>query len=163
MPATRVYIGLGSNLNDPILQIHTALQSLANVRDSSLLAHSSLYRNPPLGRLRQPDYVNAVATLDTHLSALALLDALQGIEQASGRVRTAEHWGPRTLDLDMLLYGEEVIQHPRLCVPHPGLSQRNFVLYPLGEIAPDLMIPGYGQLRDLLNQCTAEGLERIAP
>ncbi len=163
MPVTRVYIGLGSNLNDPILQIHTALQSLASVRDSSLLRHSSLYCNPPMGQLLQPNYVNAVAALDTHLSALALLDELQRLEQASGRVRTAERWGPRTLDLDLLLYGEEVIHHPRLRVPHPGLSQRNFVLYPLEEIAPDLMIPGHGQLHDLLNQCTAEGLERIAP
>jgi 2-amino-4-hydroxy-6-hydroxymethyldihydropteridine diphosphokinase len=162
MPATRVYIGLGSNLNDPITQIHTALQLLANLRDSLLLTHSSLYRNPAMGSLRQPAYVNAVAALDTQLPALTLLDELHGIEQMRGRLRTDERWGPRTLDLDILLYGEEVIQHPRLQVPHPGLSQRNFVLYPLQEIAPDVMIPGHGPLTILLDQCAAKGLERIA-
>lgn len=161
MPATRVYIGLGSNLHDPVLQIRTGLQLLAEVQASSLLAHSSLYRNPPMGRLRQADYVNAVAVLDTELSAFALLDELQRIEHARGRVRTAEQWGPRSLDLDLLLYGDEVIDHPRLQVPHPGLSQRNFVLYPLQELASDLMIPGRGPLNILLAHCSADGLERI--
>ena len=161
MPVTRVYIGLGSNLNDPIRQVQAALQLLTSMRDSSLLRNSSLYRSPPLGQLAQPNYVNAVAALDTRLSALTLLDELQGIEQISGRVRTGEHWGPRTLDLDLLLYGAEVIDHPRLCVPHPGLSQRNFVLYPLQEIAPDLIVPGHGQLITLLDHCCADGLERI--
>jgi 2-amino-4-hydroxy-6-hydroxymethyldihydropteridine diphosphokinase len=113
-----------------------------------------------MGPQDQPEYINAVASLETNLQAEALLDALQAIEQAQGRVRD-ERWGPRTLDLDILLYGDEVIDSDRLTIPHPGLSEREFVLYPLYELAPDLMIPGLGSLASLYQHCDANGIERL--
>jgi len=109
----------------------------------------------------QPAYINAVARLETQLSVTALLDALQAIEAQHGRVRSGERWGPRTLDLDILLYGDAQIDTPRLRVPHPGLAERNFVLQPLAEIAPMLEIPGLGALRDLVMRCVVAGLERL--
>jgi 2-amino-4-hydroxy-6-hydroxymethyldihydropteridine diphosphokinase len=114
-----------------------------------------------MGPSDQPDYVNAVMALDTELEPLALLDHLQAIENVEGRVRLGERWGPRTLDLDLLLYGDDVIQHERLTVPHPGLHQREFVLYPLFEIAPELTIPGRGALRDWVAVCPRRGLEAM--
>lgn len=155
------YVGIGSNLNDPVAQVRQALQALATLPDTQLLGQSSLYHSAPMGPSGQPDYINAVASIETRLSAEALLDALQAIEHAQGRVRTGERWGPRTLDLDLLLYGEEIINTPRLTVPHPGLQQRNFVLYPLQEVAPQLVIPGLGKLAVLVAVCSADGLERI--
>lgn len=146
------YIGLGSNLADPQAQLQRALSELAVLPQSRLLAQSSLYRSPPMGPQDQPDYLNAVAAVDTALSPLALLDELQALELAHQRVR-GEHWGPRTLDLDLLLYGEQRIDLPTLKVPHPGLYTRNFVLYPLAEIAPELVIPGFGALGELLARC----------
>lgn len=159
--AVRAYIGLGSNLEQPQQQVRQALQALARIPQSQLVAHSRLYRSVPLGPADQPDYVNAVAALDTELSAESLLDALQAIEQAQGRVRGAERWGPRTLDLDLLLYGNAVIDSARLTVPHPGLSERNFVLYPLFELAPDLVLPDGHKLRELLAHCPDAGLEAL--
>lgn len=158
---TRVYIGIGSNLQHPIHQVLQALSALAVLPDCQLIAQSRLYRSAPMGPQEQPDYINAVAALDTTLSALELLQALQTIEQAQGRVRDGKRWGPRTLDLDILLFGEESVNRPELLVPHPGLYDRNFVLYPLYEIAPDLVIPGRGALTDLLARCPAYGLEPI--
>ncbi len=154
-----VYIGLGSNLADPIAQVRQALTALAGLPATRLLAASPLYRSRPMGPADQPDFINAVAALDTALAPLDLLDALQDIEQAQGRVRDAVRWGPRTLDLDLLLYAEQCLELPRLRVPHPGLPARNFVLYPLHDIAPELMIPGHGALRQLLAQCPREGLD----
>lgn len=152
-------VGLGSNLDDPIAQIRRACAALANLPESRLLATSSLYRTPPMGPPDQPDYVNAAALLETRLAPLALLDALQAIEAAQGRVR-AERWGPRTLDLDLLLYGEARIETPRLTVPHPGLPERDFVLVPLREVAgDDLPVPGHGRLGDLIP--AGATLERI--
>jgi 2-amino-4-hydroxy-6-hydroxymethyldihydropteridine diphosphokinase len=124
------YIGLGSNLQQPIQQVKQALLHLAELPQTHLLNASPLYRSAPLGPADQPDYINAVAALATRLSPLALLDALQTIERQQGRVREGERWGPRTLDLDLLLYAEQKIQNDRLRVPHPGLGERNFVLYP---------------------------------
>lgn len=158
--AVQAYVGLGSNLEQPEEQLLRALDELSRLPGTRLSASSGLYRNPPMGPVPQPDYVNAVAALETGLSPLELLDGLQAIEQAHGRVRI-ERWGPRTLDLDLLLYAERVIDEPRLQVPHPGLHERPFVLYPLAEIAPGLIIPGRGSLAEWLAQCPSSGLARI--
>ena len=160
-PRARVYVGLGSNLDQPLRQIHRAFDALACLPNSELSAASSCYRSRPMGDLPQPDYVNAVAALDTALSPLALLDELQAIEARHGRVRTAERWAARSIDLDLLLYGEYCIRSARLELPHPGLCEREFVLYPLQEIAPELSIPGHGNLRDCLSRCPPRGLQRL--
>ena len=140
------YIGLGSNLDNPIQQIQTAFNELAALPTICMVAQSGLYRSPPLGPVDQPDYINAVACIRVALSAESLLEALQGLEQAHHRQRTC-HWGPRTLDLDLLLFGDQVIRSKRLTVPHPQLTRRRFVLQPLIEIAPDLVIAGLGAVR----------------
>lgn len=158
--AEDVWIGLGSNLADPVAQLRRAFEALAAIPHTRLVARSALYRNPPMGPQDQPDYVNAVAQLATGLEPLALLDALQAIENAHGR-RRERRWGPRTLDLDLLLWGERVIDHPRLTVPHPGLPERPFVLYPLAEIAPELHIPGHGPLTRLLARVDGGGPEPV--
>lgn len=154
------WIGLGSNLNDPARQVNTALAELDRLPQSRLLACSGLYRSAPMGPQDQPDYINAVAGLVTALQASALLDALQAIEQAHRRVR-GEHWGPRTLDLDILLYGADRIDTPALKVPHPGMADRNFVLLPLAEVVPQLMVPGLGDIEALCHAVGDSGLERI--
>ena len=161
MHETPVYIGVGSNLDNPRAQIDSALQALASLPETQLRHCSSLYRSSPMGPQDQADYLNAVALLVTGLAPESLLDALQAIEQAQGRVRT-RHWGPRTLDLDILLYGDEVIDNGRLSVPHPGIAARNFVLYPLAEIDNGLNIPGLGNVQELMEQCSARGIERLA-
>ena len=148
-----VYIGLGSNLENPQHQVTQAIDAIKSLAGCRCVAVSSLYRSKPMGPQDQPDYVNAVMALETSLSALALLDELQAIEQQQGRVRGKEQWGPRTLDLDLLLCGQQIIDLPRLKIPHPGLHERSFVLYPLYEIAQDLQIPGHGALVDLLQRC----------
>jgi len=156
-----VYVGLGSNLDNPKQQLLRAFNELGELPHTELVARSSLYRSHPLGPADQPDYINAVACLRTSLEPLELLDALQAIEQAHRRVRV-QHWGPRTLDLDILLYGERQIDQPRLQVPHPHMFERSFVLQPLSEIAADLRVAGHGPLSDLLAACEQLGLERIA-
>ncbi|MCC7412549.1 MAG: 2-amino-4-hydroxy-6-hydroxymethyldihydropteridine diphosphokinase [Gammaproteobacteria bacterium] len=156
----RAYIGLGSNLDDPVAQVRRGAQALARLPDSALVAVSSLYRTPPMGPADQPDFINAVATVDTGLAPEALLDALQAIELAQGRRRT-RHWGERTLDLDILLYGDRVIASPRLRVPHPGIARRAFVLAPLAELAPDLCIPAHGGVAALLAAHAGEPLTRL--
>ncbi len=157
----RVYIGLGSNLAEPQAQLRDAFDALAQLPDSRLAATSALYASDPLGPPDQPRYVNAVAALDTRLTPLQLLDALQAIEQRQGRQRKAERWGPRTLDLDILLFGERLIDEPRLVVPHYHLHARAFVLYPLAELAPDLQLPDGRMLPMLLAVCPFAGLERL--
>ncbi len=157
-----VYIGLGSNLAEPLAQLHEALQALTQLPHSKLLAVSSFYLSDPLGPSDQPRYVNAVAQLECALEPLLLLDALQHIEQQQGRVRKAERWGPRTLDLDILLFGQRLIDQARLQVPHYHLHARAFVLYPLAEIAGSLSLPDGRQLDDLLLACPFSGLERLA-
>ena len=158
--AVRAWIGLGSNLGDPVHQLNDALAALETFPSTRLLRVSSFYRSRPMGPQDQPDFVNAVAELDTALPALQLLDALQAVEQAQGRVR-GQHWGPRTLDLDLLLYGNERISLPRLEVPHPGLPERAFVLYPLAELDPDLDIPGVGSIDALCRRQSPSGLQRM--
>jgi 2-amino-4-hydroxy-6-hydroxymethyldihydropteridine diphosphokinase len=157
----RAYIGLGSNLADPKAQLAKAVEALRTLPQSRLTALSRLYRSRPMGPADQPDYINAVAMLDTCLEAEDLLDALQAIETAQGRIRGPQRWGPRTLDLDLLLYGAEVIVSERLQVPHPGLVERNFVLYPLADIAPELVLPDGRSLRQLLAACSIDGLEVV--
>jgi len=154
----RVYIGLGANLAEPILQLQHAVTALAQLADSRLVAVSSFYGSKPMGPQDQPDYVNAVAAVDTTLAAETLLDALQRIELEQGRQRKDERWGPRTLDLDILLYGDEILATSRLTVPHYGLHQREFVIYPLLELAPLLHIPGIGALAKIALQVPRNGL-----
>jgi len=154
------YIGLGSNLDDPQAQIKTAIKDIASMTQTDLLQSSSLYKSPPMGPQDQPDYINAVVCVETLLSAHELLDSLQTIEQQHGRIRK-RHWGERTLDLDILLFADKVIADERLTVPHPGLAERAFVVYPLAEIAPDLIISGLGELKQILAKCPLEGLQKV--
>ena len=159
----RVYIGLGSNLAEPRRQLDAALAAIAALPGCQLIATSSFYASDPLGPADQPRYVNAVAALDTTLEPLQLLDALQRIELEQGRVRKAERWGPRTLDLDILLFGDRLLSEERLSVPHYHMHARAFVLYPLAEIAPaDLQLADGRSLADLLAACPYMGLERLA-
>ncbi|NIR59411.1 MAG: 2-amino-4-hydroxy-6-hydroxymethyldihydropteridine diphosphokinase [Gammaproteobacteria bacterium] len=157
----RVYVGLGSNLDDPVAQLRRAREALERLPATGLAARSALYRNPPMGPPGQPDYVNAVVALDTGLGPHELLDLLQAIEAQQGRVRGAERWGPRTLDLDILMYGDAVLEDERLTIPHPGLQQRPFVLYPLRDIAPELEVPGGGAVSALAARCPSGALERL--
>ena len=159
-PPIAACIGLGSNLQSPVEQVRTALTELNTLPQSHLLRASSLYRSSPMGPADQPDYINAVALIETTLTAHELLQQLQRIEQQHQRVRE-RHWGPRTLDLDLLLYGDECINSADLVVPHPGLCERNFVLIPLFEIAPDLRLPDNRMLVDVVAGCSHEELERI--
>jgi 2-amino-4-hydroxy-6-hydroxymethyldihydropteridine diphosphokinase len=156
----RAYIGLGSNLENPLAQVQQALVELSAIPESTLLAKSPLYRSAPVGPGNQPDYINAAALLETSLAPLVLLDALQTIELSHQRVRL-EHWGPRTLDLDILLLDQQTIDSARLKVPHPYLTQRNFVLYPLADIAPELLLPDGTSLQQRIAQCPRDGLARI--
>ena len=156
-----VYIGIGSNLEDPLAQVTRAINQLTTLRQSKLISCSSLYASKPMGPDGQLDYINAVVSIKTQLSPMDLLDELQGIEIEHGRVRTGQRWGPRTLDLDILLFGEKTINSDRLLVPHPGLHERAFVLYPLSEINPELMIPGKGCLATLIEHCPLDGLKKI--
>lgn len=144
------YLGLGSNLDDPAAQVARAIDALAALSGSSLRAVSSFYRNPPMGPKDQPDYVNAVVALETSLAPRALLDAMQAIERSQGRDRSGQRWGPRTIDLDLLVYGDRLVAEDHLTVPHAGLAERAFVLVPLAEIAPLLSIPGQPALTTLL-------------
>lgn len=156
----RAYIGLGSNLSAPTAQLHSAVQALEALPASRLAGVSSFYTSDSL-LPGQPRYTNAVAALDTTLAPLALLDALQAIEQAQGRERH-ERWGPRTLDLDIILFGEALIDEPRLKVPHYHLQARAFVLYPLAELVPaDFQLADGRRLADLLQACPLIGLERL--
>lgn len=153
------YIGLGANLGEPAKTVAAAFDALEEIDQTRLVLRSARYRNPPMGPADQPDYVNAVAALVTRLAPHALLEALQQIEQDFGRDRSGPAWGARTLDLDLLLFGGLRIDDGTLTVPHPGLHQRNFVLYPLAEIAPQLSVPGLGRVQELAAAVTGEDLE----
>jgi 2-amino-4-hydroxy-6-hydroxymethyldihydropteridine diphosphokinase len=155
---TIVYIGLGSNMELPRQHITAAIQSLSDIESTRMLKVSSLYKSKPVGPLDQNDYINAVAQIETDLKPLELLDSLQTIENEHDRVRN-ERWGPRTLDLDILMFGEEVIQNDRLTIPHPEMGNRSFVLVPLAEIKSDCVIPGKGLLGDLISNIEQDGLE----
>lgn len=155
------YIGLGSNLDDPAGQVRRALAALAAIPDTRLIASSALYRSPPMGPQDQPDFVNAVAGLLTRLPARELLSALHAIEDAQGRRRDGSRWGPRTLDLDLLLYDELHLDDADLALPHPGLAERPFVLVPLLELAPGLRVPGGPSIARLATAAGAGGLTRL--
>ncbi|EOW6744612.1 2-amino-4-hydroxy-6-hydroxymethyldihydropteridine diphosphokinase [Cronobacter dublinensis] len=149
---TLAYIALGSNLAEPLSQVNDALAALAQIPHSRIVATSPFYRTPPLGPQDQPDYLNAAVALETTLTAEALLDNTQRIELQQGRVRKAERWGPRTLDLDIMLFGDETINTERLTVPHYDMKNRAFMLLPLAQIAPALRFPDGERLADVLER-----------
>ena len=162
MPTTTiVYIGLGSNLSKPRLQVTNAAKEIANIDKTKVCALSSLYLSKPMGPQDQDDYINAVISIETSLSALALLDALQAIENAAGRVRKDNRWGARILDCDILLYGNESIDNARLTVPHYGMKLREFVLLPLAEIATNLYLPDGSSVNSLANEINSNGIVKL--
>lgn len=154
-------IGVGSNLGEPAAQVRDAYVALADMESTEVLATSGLYGSEPMGPADQPDYVNGAALVETRLSAPALLAAMLEAERAVGRIRNGLRWGPRILDLDLLVYGQEQIDLPDLTVPHPGIAERLFVLAPLHEIAPDLEIPSLGLVHELLAKCPPMRLARL--
>ncbi|MFB1487144.1 MULTISPECIES: 2-amino-4-hydroxy-6-hydroxymethyldihydropteridine diphosphokinase [unclassified Thiocapsa] len=157
-----VWIGLGSNLQEPEQQVRAAIGELAVLPESRLRAASRLYRTAPVGPSGQPDYVNAAASLETGLAPRALLAELHRIELAHGRRRDGTRWGPRILDLDILIYGDVRIEEPGLTIPHPEMARRAFVLVPLADVAPpDLAVPGVGILAELLERCERDGVEPL--
>lgn len=159
--ATKAFIGLGSNLDDPQRQLQQAVSAIASLDQTQLVKQSSYYLTAPVGPAGQPDYLNAVVMIDTLLSALDLLDKLQFIENAQGRVRD-EKWGARTVDLDILLYGDEQITDQRLIVPHQHMHERNFVMVPLMELVePTFLIPGKGEVLDLMKKCPDNPIQKI--
>lgn len=145
-------IGLGGNLGNVRERLDAAVEALDAVPGIAVTARSRFYRTPPWGNVDQPDFVNAAVAVDTALGAHELLDAMLSVERAFGRVRDGERWGPRTLDLDLLAYGDAVIRDERLDVPHPRIPERAFVLLPLADIAVDVRLPGMGRVADLLAQ-----------
>jgi len=155
------YIGLGSNLSDPKKQVNSAANEIANISASQVIALSPLYLSKPMGPQDQDDYINAVVALETRLSALELLDALQAIESAAGRVRKDNRWGARILDCDILLYGNETIENERLTVPHYGMKVREFVLLPLADIAPNLLLPDGTSVNLLANEISSNGIIKL--
>ncbi len=156
------YIGVGSNLQGPASQVEAAIGRLAEIGQTRLVRASSMYRSAPFGGIEQPDFVNAVVAVLTRLEAIELLAALHEIEAANGRERDDTRWGPRVLDLDLLVYSNHRIASPELTVPHPGIGERNFVLLPLGEIAPDLVIPGLGRVASIPVNLDEPSISRIA-
>ncbi|HEY1847308.1 MAG TPA: 2-amino-4-hydroxy-6-hydroxymethyldihydropteridine diphosphokinase [Buttiauxella sp.] len=155
---TLAFIALGSNQASPLEQVGSALDALAAIPQSRVVATSSFYRTPPLGPQDQPDYLNAAVALETNLSPDALLDHTQRIELEHGRVRKAERWGPRTLDLDIMLFGSEVISTPRLTVPHYDMKNRAFMLVPLLEIAPQCAFPDGQRVANVLETLSRAGI-----
>lgn len=153
---TLAYIAIGSNLASPLEQVNAAVQALSEIPQSRLVAVSAFYRTPPLGPQDQPDYLNAAVVLETFLDAETLLDNTQRIELQQGRQRKAERWGPRTLDLDIMLFGDEIINTDRLTVPHYDMKNRGFMLWPLFEVAPELTFPNGESLQTILQQLNAE-------
>ncbi|WP_304986019.1 2-amino-4-hydroxy-6-hydroxymethyldihydropteridine diphosphokinase [Coxiella-like endosymbiont] len=160
---TIVYIGIGSNLNSPIQQVRTAIANLAMLPETTILNQSSFYQSRPIGPPDQPDYINAAVALKTRLSPEALLKALQVLEENQGRQRSAIRWEARVIDLDILLYGNEVIQTETLSIPHLQLKVREFVLYPLAEIAESLVLPTGESVLDLKEQCPPKEIKRLIP
>jgi len=156
------YVGLGSNLDGPVARVLRAFTQLAGLPQTRMVARSSLWHTPPVGPVEQPPFVNAVAGLITQLSPRELLDALLAEERVQGRQRELR-WGPRTLDLDLLVYGAGQVDEPGLTVPHPEMSRRAFVLYPLAEVASTLLVPGQGRVAALAAAADGAGLERLEP
>ncbi|ODN42878.1 2-amino-4-hydroxy-6-hydroxymethyldihydropteridine diphosphokinase [Piscirickettsia litoralis] len=157
---TQCFIALGSNLNSPVQQVQSAVKELAEDRGIVVEKCSSWYLSKPYGPQDQPDFINGVVAIQTELAPLALLDTLQTIEHAHGRTRD-QHWGPRTLDLDLLLYGQHTEQCERLSLPHPEMLKRNFVLLPLYELAPELILPGGTALKKFIDQSLNKDIEKL--
>ena len=157
---TPVFVGIGSNLDDPVSQVARATAALGEIPDTHLVCVSSNYLSEPFGPVDQPDFVNAVAELATALDVTVLFRHLQEIERLHGRVR-GERWGPRVIDLDLLVYGRQIVSEPDLTVPHPGIAERNFVLLPLQEIAPELEIPGLGRIAELVSAAGESRISRL--
>ena len=155
------YIGVGSNLQGPARQVEAAIGRLAEVAKTRVVRSSSMYRSAPFGGVEQPDFVNAVAAVLTRLGPADLLAALHEIEAAHGRERDDTRWGPRVLDLDLLVYSDRQVESPELTIPHPGIGERNFVLLPLGEIAPDLVVPGLGRVASIPVNMSEPSISRI--
>lgn len=155
------YVGVGSNLEDPRAQVSRALEALGRLRDCHLVASSPLYRTQPLGEVPQPAFVNAVAGLLTQATPEDLLSALRSLERELGREPPRERWGPRLIDLDLLMVGRETRSTETLTLPHPGIAERDFVLYPLADIAPDLEVPGLGTVERLRERVVNRGIERL--
>jgi len=155
------YVGVGSNLADPRAQVTRALEALGRLAGCRLVVSSPLYRTRPFGEVVQPAFVNAAAGLLTQLPPEDLLAALRGLERDLGREAPREHWGPRLIDLDLLVVGREVRATESLTLPHPGIAERDFVLYPLGDIAPDLEVPGHARVAILRDRVTNRGIERL--
>lgn len=156
-----VYIGLGANLNDPLTTVRTAIDKLALLPQSEFVAKSKIYVSKPMGPADQPDYVNAVVLLKTDLSVHEVFVETCAIEQAHGRTRNGEHWGPRTLDLDILLYGSQIIDDEQLTVPHYGLKEREFVVYPLLDIDAELTLPCGRALKDVATKLPFNDMQTI--
>lgn len=154
------YVALGANLGDPVNTISAAIQALTEIPATSLVRASSLYRTAPVGLKNQPDFINAVALLQTSLTPMQLLVALFNIEARFGRLRSVAN-APRTLDLDLLLHGDSIVDDVQLTLPHPRIYQRAFVLVPLLEVVPDCRIPGQGLASELLNGCRDQSIVRV--
>jgi 2-amino-4-hydroxy-6-hydroxymethyldihydropteridine diphosphokinase len=159
---TPAYIAIGSNLDDPQMQVMRALDALSALPGSMLIARSRLFRTQPLGPQDQPDFINAAAGMLTTLPARAFLAELQQIEAQMGKQAPAQRWGARRIDLDLIVFGEQRCDEPDLKVPHPGVSSRNFVLYPLLDIAPQLSIPGLGRVHELAQRVSHDGIAPLA-
>lgn len=159
---TPAYVAVGANLDDPLARVMESFARLAAIRSTRLIARSRLYRTAPLGPQDQPDFVNAAVGLLTHLSAAELLVELKALEHALGRATPVVRWGPRRIDFDLLVFGAEQIETETLTVPHPGVPVRNFVLYPLLDIAPELVVPGHGRVHELASRVSADGLSALA-
>lgn len=160
---TIVYIGLGSNLAEPMKQVQSAITNIGKIPQSQITKISSLYLSKPMGPQDQDDYINAVLALDTSLSAINLLNVLQSIENKAGRVHKENRWGARILDLDIILYGNDVINTDRLVIPHYGMHEREFVLLPLAEIAPKLHLPNGKSVKLLSQNIANNGITRLIP
>ncbi len=156
------YVSLGSNLQNPARQIEAALGSVTEIPNTRLVSTSSLYRSAPFGDVKQPDFLNAVVSVLTGLGPQELLSELQEIENRLGRERDGTRWGPRVIDLDLLVYSNQKLDEPELTIPHVGIGERNFVLLPLGEIAPDLVIPGLGRVACIPVNVDEPSISRIA-
>lgn len=156
------YVALGSNLSDPVRQVQAAFAALAKIPETRLIARSGLWRSRPLGPQDQPEFINAAAGLLTTAEPRALLESLQEIERRLGKIPPTVRWGPRAIDLDLLAVGALEIAEPGLKLPHPGLHQRNFVLYPLSEIAAELWVPGLARVCRLRDLISPAGIERLA-
>lgn len=159
---TPAYVAVGANLDDPLARVVASFDALATIRATRLISRSRLYRTAPLGPQDQPEYINAAVGLLTQLSAVELLTELKSLERALGRDTPAVRWGPRRIDFDVSVFGAERIETDTLTVPHPGVPVRNFVLYPLLDIAPDLVVPGHGRVRELASRVATDGLSALA-